>query len=205
MQKVMDVPPHDLLLPSCPNHVWHMDLTCIRILWFRFTAAAILDGFSRRLLALKVFMKVPKQINTARLVRIATREFGKPGFLITDHGTQFGKQFHQSLHRRKIHHVKGRVRAPYLNGKMERAFRTFKLWWNVILCGLSRTSIQRNLDTTATGTTIIARTARLMDSRLMKHGMQLSFQSRSRSAVATRSSRGSEFAESTAAAILICR
>ena len=68
MQKAMDVPPHDLLQPSCPNHVWHMDLTCIRILWFRFTAAAILDGFSRRLLVLKVFIKVPRQLDTARLV-----------------------------------------------------------------------------------------------------------------------------------------
>ena len=29
---------------------------------------------------------------------------------------------------------------------MERAFRTFKLWWRVVLCGLSRTSIQYRLD-----------------------------------------------------------
>jgi hypothetical protein len=46
----------------------------------------------------------------------------------------------------KIHHVKGRVRAPYLNGKVERAFRTFKLWWRLVLCGLTRSSIQRRLD-----------------------------------------------------------
>ena len=45
-----------------------------------------------------------------------------------------------------IRHVKGRVRAPYINGKIERAFRTFRIWWQMVLCGITRSHIQRRLD-----------------------------------------------------------
>jgi putative transposase len=147
MAEAAGVEPHHLLKPAHRNHIWHLDLTCIRILWFRFTIAGILDGFSRRLLALKLFVKVPRQIDAARLVRSSIKKFGKPDFLITDHGTQFRTLFHQKMQAADIHHVKGRVRTPYLNGKMERAFQTFKLWWRAILCGLSQSSIQNRLDT----------------------------------------------------------
>ena len=66
--------------------------------------------------------------------------------LIADHGTQFRKKFHAAMTRQNIHHVRSRVRTPYLNGKVERAFRTFKLWWRVILCGMNHAQIQRRLN-----------------------------------------------------------
>jgi transposase InsO family protein len=113
--------PDRLLLPKCPNHVWHLDLTSLRVLWFHFTAAAILDGFSRKLLCVKVYIRTPGQLDVIKLVRTATNEFGKPKFLITDHGTQFRSRFHAAMRQAEIRHVKGRVRAPYLNGKLERA------------------------------------------------------------------------------------
>lgn len=146
MAKPVNVIPHDLLLPTRPNQVWHLDLTSLNILWFRFTAAAILDGFSRKLLQFHLCIRTPKQQDLIRLMRKTTQAFGTPRFLITDHGTQFRRRFHSAVTAMNIHHVKGQVRAPYLNGKMERAFRTFKLWWRVILCGLSRSRIQRRLD-----------------------------------------------------------
>jgi hypothetical protein len=117
MTKPDNIPPHDLLLPTQPNHVWHMDLTSIRLLWLRFTIAAILDGFSRKLLALKVFVKIPKQTDVIRLVRATAGNSGKPQFLITDHGTQFRKRLHEKTESLGIHHVKAKVRALYLNGK----------------------------------------------------------------------------------------
>ena len=42
--------------------------------------------------------------------------------------------------------VQARVRAPYLNGKIERAFRTFRVWWRLVLTGLTEKGIQRRLD-----------------------------------------------------------
>jgi len=38
--------PYHLLQPERVNHVWHLDLLSLQILWFRFTVAAVLDGFS---------------------------------------------------------------------------------------------------------------------------------------------------------------
>jgi transposase InsO family protein len=126
MTAAAGVEPHHLLRPTHPNHVWHVDLTALRILWFRFTAAAILDGFSRKLLRLRVYSSSPRQRDLARLVQSAARKFGTPRFLITDHGTQFRNRFHAAMAGLNIRHVKGRVRSPYLNGKMERAFRRSK-------------------------------------------------------------------------------
>ena len=139
-------PPHHLLLPRRPNDLWHLDLSSLRILWFRFTLAAVLDGFSRRLLQLRVYVGTPRQRDMIRLVRRAAHHYGVPRFLITDHGTQFRGRLHAALVRMNIRHVKGRVRAPYLNGKVERVFRTFRIWWTLVLCGLSRPAIQRRLD-----------------------------------------------------------
>ena len=42
--------------------------------------------------------------------------------------------------------VQARVRAPYLNDKIERAFRTFRIWWRLVLTGLMQRGIQRRLD-----------------------------------------------------------
>jgi len=100
----------------------------------------------QRLAILQLYATTPCQRDLVRLVRNTIRESGKPRFLITDHGTQFRRGFQSAMGKLDIGHVKGRVRAPYLNGKMERAFRTFRLWWSVILCGATRRRLQRRLD-----------------------------------------------------------
>lgn len=137
---------HHLLRPDHSNHVWHLDLTCLRVLWRRFTVAAILDGFSRKLLCLHVFAGTPRQRDLTRLVLVTTRRQGSPRFIITDRGTQFRSRFHAAITKLNIHHVKGRVRAPYLSGKVERSFRTLRLWWRSIHCGLNRKHVQRQLN-----------------------------------------------------------
>jgi len=140
-----DEPDH-LLTPTEPNYVWHMDFTCLRIVWWHFTLAAVLDGFSRKLLCLHLYCQRPRSADVTSLLRSLIATFGKPHFLITDHGCQFRKRFSAVVKAWGIHHVRGRVRAPFLNGKLERTFRTFRLWWRVVLTGLSARSIQRHLD-----------------------------------------------------------
>ena len=138
--------PDHLLTPTAPNHVWHMDFTCLRILWRQFTLAAVLDGSSRRLLCLRLYRRRPRSADVICLLRSLIGEYGKPHFLITDHGCQFRKRFSEVVKAWGMHHVRGWVRAPFLNGKIERCIRTWRLWWRVVLTGLSSRSIQRHLD-----------------------------------------------------------
>lgn len=81
-----------------------------------------------------------------RLMQSATKELGKTKYLITDHGTQFLSRFHAATVNSNIRLFKGRVRTVYVKGKLERAFRRFRLWWRLVLCGLSQRSIQRRVD-----------------------------------------------------------
>ncbi len=149
MEEPVGVQPHGLLKPKRPNQVWHSDITQIRILWFTFFIAAILDGFSRKILTLKVYTKTPCARNLVALVKRAAARHGKPKFIITDNGSQFHKKFGKAVRRKRIRHVRSRVRAPYLNGRMERFFRTLKLWQRLILLALCVVNIQRRLDSFA--------------------------------------------------------
>ncbi|MCE5325568.1 MAG: integrase core domain-containing protein [Planctomycetaceae bacterium] len=49
-----------------------------------------------------------------------------------------------------IHHVQGRVRCPAVNGKIERFFRTFKLWLRAALLPINPRGVQKRLDRFAT-------------------------------------------------------
>lgn len=138
--------PYHLLRPKWVNRVWHIDLLSVQVLWLRFSVAVILDGFSRRLLCLRVYNRTPRARQVAAMVRGMVKEFGKPRFVITDHGTQFRRQFRTAMKKAGIISVQARVRAPYLNGKIERAFRTFRTWWRLVLTGLMQRGIQRRLD-----------------------------------------------------------
>ena len=140
------VEPQGLLKPKKPNHVWHCDITQVRVLWRVYYVAAILDGFSRKLLTLKVYAKTPNSRNMAALLRQTSLKNGKPKLIFTDNGAQFRRKFGKATKEVGIKHVRSRVRAPYLDGKIERFFRTFKFWWRLILTGGKVRSIQRRLD-----------------------------------------------------------
>jgi len=112
----------------------------------RFYVAALLDGYSRKLLALRVYCDAPTTANMLALVRAAIREFGAPRFLVTDHGTQFRSRFRQAVKRKGVAHVQGRVRSCQFNGKLERWVRTFRIWQRVTLFAWRLPSIQRKLD-----------------------------------------------------------
>ncbi|HAI10743.1 MAG TPA: hypothetical protein DCM28_03505 [Phycisphaerales bacterium] len=120
--------PHGLLTPDNRNDVWHMDLMNLKVLWIHFTVAAILDGATRRLLCLRVYRKKSGSQQLLRQVRKAVTRYGTPRHLITDHGGEFQMQFQKGLKALGIKHVRGPVRMPNFNGKIERLFRTLRIW-----------------------------------------------------------------------------
>jgi putative transposase len=144
--EAVGVPPHHLLAPASLNEVWHLDLAELRILWFRYTIAALLDGYSRKLLALKVYPGTPTSNDIIGLMQRTAMRFGSPRFLITDHGCQFRKRFRKAMKDLGIRVLRGRVRCPAFNGKAERLFRTFRGWQRRTLLPLGLTGIQRKLD-----------------------------------------------------------
>ena len=146
MENPVGIKPDRLLMPQKPNQVWHSDITQIRILWSTFFVAAVLDGFSRKIIAMKVYARTPCARNMAALVRSAAARHGSPKFLITDNGSQFRRRFSKALRKYKIRHVRTRVRSPFMNGKIERFFRTFKLWQRLTLMAATAGGIQRRLD-----------------------------------------------------------
>jgi len=122
------VKPYHILRPRKVNRTWHLDLTVLRLAGRRFYVAALLDGFSRKLLAFQVFARTPTWVMMRALVGRTARACGVPRFLVTDHGCQFRYRFKRSIGRLGIALVKGPVRSFRFNGKAERFFRTFK-WW----------------------------------------------------------------------------
>ena len=137
---------YHLLAPQTTNRVWQIDMMELRILWFRFTFAALMDGFSRKLLRLKVFNGTPATAHMVRLVRSAVRSFGKPRFLICDHGGQFAGRFTATIETDGITVVKGKVRQPSFNGKIERLFRTLRIWLRLAVLPISVRPLQQRMN-----------------------------------------------------------
>ena len=135
-----------LMNPTKPNRVWHLDLTSVRFLWLHLRIAAIVDGFSRRLIALKVYRTAPTTEQMVTLLRQAIKRDGRSRFLITDHGCQFQKMFEAKVNLLSVKLIQGRVGSWHINLKVERLFRTLKLWQRLSLMVLSTRSIQRRLD-----------------------------------------------------------
>ena len=129
--------PHHLLAPSEINQVWHTDLCSLRILWVKFTVIALLDGYSRKLLALRVCRGSATSKQVIAVLQESVRVYGQPKFLITDHGCQFRTVFKQAVGLMGITPIQGRVRQPNFNGKVERFFRTFRGWQRLQLLPMS--------------------------------------------------------------------
>ena len=85
-------------------------------------------------------------VHMVRLVRSAVRTFGKPRFIICDHGGQFANRFTTTIEADGITIVKGKVRQPSFNGKVERLFRTLRTWLRVAVLPISVRPLQRRLD-----------------------------------------------------------
>lgn len=137
--------PFNVLRPQAINRTWHLDLTTFDFLFVRFYVAALLDGFSRRLLALRVYRDAPSANDMLAVVRANIREHGAPRFVVTDGGTQFQARFKRGLKRRGVELIKGRD-AKRFNGKVERFFRTLKGWKRLTLLAHTLFGVQPRLD-----------------------------------------------------------
>ncbi|MEM1027018.1 MAG: DDE-type integrase/transposase/recombinase [Planctomycetota bacterium] len=132
--------------PPGPHEVWHVDLTCLRVLWRRYEVAAVIDGFSRKIVALKAFQSTPGTQEIAGVIDQAIDEHRSPKFVITDRGGQFQRRFQTLLQDRGIEHARGRARTWQFNAKVERLFWSLKRWWGGGLVFPKLDSIQRHLD-----------------------------------------------------------
>ncbi|MEQ9455519.1 MAG: DDE-type integrase/transposase/recombinase [Phycisphaeraceae bacterium] len=144
------IAPDHFFDPPCPNHVWHMDMTVFRLLWLRYEVAAIIDGFSRKILALKVFSSSPSTDQLLALIDEVSGQAGLPRYFVTDRGGQFQKRFRNELRRRGIEHARGRAQTWQFNAKIERLLWSLKSWWRVSLMVPSIEAVQTRLDGYAT-------------------------------------------------------
>ena len=136
-----------LLKPNQPHQIWHTDITEIRVLWKRFEIAAVLDGYSRKLLTIKAFARRPNTNDMNLLLKeTVKRSAATPRFLISDHGSQFRRRFKEACEQQGIKHVKGKVRVWQLNGKIERFFRTLKSWLRTTWMIPTRDGMQTRLN-----------------------------------------------------------
>lgn len=121
--------PEHLTNPAAPNLVWHADITEIRVLWKKFENAAVLDGYSRKLLAIKALARRPTTNDMNLLINEAIRrERQAARFLISDRGSQYRRRFTEACANEGIKHVKSKVRSWKINANIERFFRTMKIW-----------------------------------------------------------------------------
>jgi transposase InsO family protein len=77
-----------LLLAERLNHIWSADLTTIE-LGRTFYLAAILDLYSRKILAWTLFPFQPGALEIRTLFETAVRQHGQPDHFVTDKGKQF--------------------------------------------------------------------------------------------------------------------
>ncbi len=136
-----------LMNPKAPHFVWHTDITEFRVLWKRFEIAALLDGYSRKLLGINV---LDRRVTTNDMVRLidtcAVQSGTTPRFLISDRGSQFRVQFTDACLAQGITHVRCKVRVWQLNAKIERFFSTLKSWLRPSCLIPTEARIQERLD-----------------------------------------------------------
>jgi integrase len=117
------------LLAKHPNHVWLVDFTRVGSIFRSLFAGAVVDAFSRKVLALRVCVAEPSAAFAVRLLREAVRGHGAPSHLITDHGRQFtSRAFARAVARRGIRHRYGAVARTGSRGlaRIDRFWRTLK-------------------------------------------------------------------------------
>lgn len=103
--------PAHLPRPHRAHHVWHMDLTTVRVLWMRFEIAAIIAGYSRKIVGLHAFRGLPATSDLLKLIDSSITTNACPGFIITDRGVQFQKSFHLAMIQRGVKHARSPPRV----------------------------------------------------------------------------------------------
>lgn len=113
---------------EAPNCVWVSDVTCIKLKERYYYLCAIIDLYSRKVIAHKVSTRNSTQLITATL-RMAydTRMPGENLMFHSDQGSQYtAHAFRQLLKRLKITQSFSNAGAPHDNAMMESFFSVFK-------------------------------------------------------------------------------
>ncbi|MEK7469524.1 MAG: DDE-type integrase/transposase/recombinase [Planctomycetota bacterium] len=132
-----------------PHHVWFTDFT--RMSWLFGTVlvhvGAVIDAFSRKIVAIGISEGEPTAEWTVRLLSRAISWHGTPRHFITDQGAQFtSKRMKLYLRRHRVRWRHGAVGTSQSIALMERFWRTFKCEWATVwLCWASRPVIERRL------------------------------------------------------------
>jgi transposase InsO family protein len=113
------------LVAGRPGQVWVMDFTTLKNLLSSVTVAAVLDAFSRKIVALRVCRGEPDAEFACGLLRGAIADHGRPAWVVTDKGTQFTSvRFGRMLRRKGI----GRRFARVGDANLARIDR----WWRAM-------------------------------------------------------------------------
>ncbi len=122
-------------------------MTEIRVLWKMIEIAAVVDGFSRKIIAMKAYHRRPSSEDLSKLIETSVDSGGAvPRFLVTDDGSQFRSCFRTSIESLGITHVRCQVRTWQLNAKVERVFKDVKSWVRRSTLPLSTKAVQGRLD-----------------------------------------------------------
>lgn len=106
-----------------------MDMTVFCVLWMRFEVSTIIDGFSRRIMGLKVFQGALTTAEVINLIDAATQQAAAPNYAVTDRGGWFQEALRHALRARGIQHARGRCRTWHSDAKVERLLWSPKRWW----------------------------------------------------------------------------
>ena len=115
------VPAH-LVRPPMPHHVWHIDITLLRVLWIKLEVAAIIDGYTRKIVGIQAFAKRPTTDDIIRLIDDLTKTHSMPRFVISDRDSQFQRSFHIDMIQRGITYAQWPVRVWQFKAKIEWLF-----------------------------------------------------------------------------------
>ena len=113
--------------PEKPNEQWHTDFAFVKISGVFYYFAAVLDGFSRKILVWDLFQDM-KELNVEILITKAKELYpeAKPR-IIHDNGSQYtNDDLKKLLAQLEIEDSKTRPFHPQSNGKIERFHRTLR-------------------------------------------------------------------------------
>ena len=109
-----------------PGHVWIVDFTTVKSLFRSVVVGAVIDAFSRKILAVRVSPGEPDAAFACRLMGDAIDRHKKPRWVVSDRGVQFtAKRFRRYLRRRRIWRRYARVGNANL-ARIDRFWRTLK-------------------------------------------------------------------------------
>jgi len=111
-----------------PGHVWFIDFTHVGDAFRSVVVGAVVDGFSRKVLALRVAPHEPSAAFAVRLVREAARKFGRPETLVSDHGTQLtADEFRRAVAQLGVAHRFGAIHRSGSIARIERFWKSLKV------------------------------------------------------------------------------